>query len=138
MNPEASARHPVIDRKLALQTLATLRTLVTDAAKAAGVGAERAGHFTVAVDEAMTNAIRYARDGRVSITVVPGESVTVEVTDDGPGIPPGTRVELPPPDAVSGRGLWLMRTLCDNLDLDTGPQGTTARLVMLSDPPQGG
>ncbi|GAA1752396.1 ATP-binding protein [Luedemannella helvata] len=138
MNPEATARQPVIHRELALETLATLRTLATDAARAAGVGSERAGHFAVAVDEAMTNAIRYAGGGRVSITVVPGESVEVEVSDDGPGIPPETPRDLPPPDAVSGRGLWLMRNLCDQLDIDTGPSGTIARLVILVSPTEAG
>jgi serine/threonine-protein kinase RsbW len=138
MNPEASARRPVIDRQLALDTLATLRALVGDAARAVGIDAERVAHFAVAVDEAMTNATRYAGGGRVSIFLVAGESVTVDVADDGPGIPPGTPAELPPPEAITGRGLWLMRTLCDSLDLDTGSAGTTARLTMLVSPPQPG
>ena len=130
MNSEASAQQPVIDRPLALESLAVLRRLATDAAAAAGLDAERTGLFAVAVDEAMTNAIRYAGGGSVSITLVEGGSVSVEVRDSGPGIPPGTSTELPPPDAVSGRGLWLMRSLCDDLDIDTGPVGTTVRLAM--------
>jgi anti-sigma regulatory factor (Ser/Thr protein kinase) len=130
MNSEASARQPVIDRPLALETLAALRRLATDAATAAGLDDERTGLFAVAVDEAMTNAIRYAGGGNLSITVVEGASVAVEVRDAGPGIPPGTSTQLPPPDAVSGRGLWLMRSLCDDLDIDTGPAGTTVRLAM--------
>lgn len=138
MNPEASARQPVTHRQLALESLAALRASATDAASSVGLDGERVAHFAVAVDEAMTNAIRYAGGGRVSITEVPGESIVVEVADQGPGIPPGTPAELPPPEAVSGRGLWLMRTLCDHLDIETGPGGTTARLTMLVSPPQPG
>src|SRR3954452_19319144 len=130
MNSEASAQQPVIDRQLVLETLAPLRRLATDAAGAAGLDAERTGLFAVAVDEAMTNAIRYAGGGSVSVTTVEGGSVTVVVCDRGPGIPPGTSTELPPPGSVSGRGLWLMRSICDDLDIDTGPAGTTVRLTM--------
>jgi anti-sigma regulatory factor (Ser/Thr protein kinase) len=133
MNPESSPSRPVVGRPVALESLADLRKLATEAARTAGVDNERVGHFAVAVDEAMTNAIRYAGGGIVFITV-DGDSVSVEVRDNGPGIPPGTPTELPPPGAVSGRGLWLMRTLCDQVFIDTGPTGTTARLVMLIKP----
>src|SRR5262249_44894214 len=65
---------------------------------------DRTHNFAVAVDEAMTNAIRYATGAEVSISAESGAWVAAEVRDRGRGIPAGTSAELPPPGAVTGRG----------------------------------
>jgi anti-sigma regulatory factor (Ser/Thr protein kinase) len=39
----------------------------------------------------------------------------------------------PPPDADHGHGLWVVRQLCDSVDITTGPGGTTICLYMQLD-----
>ncbi|HEY7174950.1 MAG TPA: ATP-binding protein [Micromonosporaceae bacterium] len=128
---DAFAPPPTTIRELSLDTLTAIRTLVAAAARDCGLDEDRTHNFAVAVDEAMTNAIRYATGAEVSISAENGAWVGAEIRDRGPGIPAGTSAELPPPGAVTGRGLWLMHNLCDQVDIDTGPQGTVVRLVML-------
>jgi hypothetical protein len=40
-----------------------------------------------------------------------------------PDLDAGTR--QPEPTALGGRGLWIVRHLCDDLVIETGPKGTT-------------
>jgi len=82
------------------------------------------------VDEAMTNAIRYAGGGSLRIVRASGAGVTVEVCDQGPGIPPGTPVLMPSPQAVGGRGLPLIHLLSDQVEIHSGTAGTTVRLTV--------
>jgi anti-sigma regulatory factor (Ser/Thr protein kinase) len=137
MTSDASADSPVIDRHLTLDSLTAIRSVVEGAARDAGLNGERAIGFALAIDEAMTNAIRYAGGGTVSITAVPGAYVAIDVRDQGPGIPDGVTADLPGPGAVRGRGLWLMRSLCDRFDIDTGPDGTSVRLFAFVASPDG-
>jgi anti-sigma regulatory factor (Ser/Thr protein kinase) len=100
---------------------------------AAGVGLfdQRLEDFVLAVNEVITNAVRHAGgQGRVRLWTQDG-TIRCEVTDEGGGIPPERLVgrELPPSVAVSGRGLWLARHLCDAVSVATGPAGTTILLV---------
>jgi anti-sigma regulatory factor (Ser/Thr protein kinase) len=106
---------------------------VTDAACAAGLSPDRVAHLTLAFNEAVTNAIRHAT-GSALVAISGGrDSLTVQVTDEGSGIPASVdgRRSDPGPEAVSGRGLWLIRRLCDRVDIRTGSTGTCVRLVML-------
>ena len=112
--------------------VAPLRRQVTDLAGHAGVVEEALPGFALAVQELMTNAIRHGGGwGRVRIH---RDAVTLlcTVTDRGPGIG-GNLAELgvlPPPQASSGRGLFLVRQMTDGLDLGSGPGGLTATITM--------
>jgi hypothetical protein len=57
-----------------------------------------------------------------------GHRLVAEVLDRGRGISPPVNGGAPP--AVAGRGLWLAQRLVDELDLHSGPDGTTLRLAM--------
>jgi signal transduction histidine kinase len=96
----------------------------------------------VVCTELIENAVRHGgRDPRVTVTVAPGDSPTVRVADDGPGIP---ETELSAIDSGgetqlehgSGLGLWLVRwgveRLRGEVEFENGPEGTT---VTLSLPP---
>jgi serine/threonine-protein kinase RsbW len=100
---------------------------------AAGVGllGQRLEDYVLAVNEIVTNAVRHAGGhGRVRLWTQDG-TIRCEVSDEGGGIPAEqlNGRELPPSYAVSGRGLWLARHLCDAVNVVTGPAGTTIQLV---------
>ncbi len=87
--------------------------------------------FQTAVTEAVTNAVRHgspdkgAGGGALRVRGLrTGEgALRVEVTDGGAGLPPAlTQAVMPAPDALSGRGLPLMRALSDSVEfrLDAG------------------
>ena len=110
--------------------ITALRHTVSRAAENVGLKGQRLEDFVLAVNEVVTNAVRHAGGhGRLRMWLH-GGSVRCEVVDEGTGIP-SERLdgyELPPSFAVSGRGLWLARHLCDLLTVQTGPTGTKITL----------
>lgn len=112
-----------------LDNLALLRAEVARLAAAAGL-AGRASSFTLAVNEAVANAIGHG-GGRGELAVIQDgqRRLIAEVVDDGPGMSEAA-VALPPPQAVSGRGLWLIGELADHVEVCSDPRGTTVRLDM--------
>lgn len=86
--------------------------------------------MALAVSEACTNAVRYAA-GTSSYNVtldVGDDTCLVDVVDMGPGFP-GTDGRLPGLDAESGRGLALIRTVVDRLEVKREAAGTHLRLI---------
>ena len=82
----------------------------------------------LAVTEACANAVRHSDTGEYSVILEVGdEGCEVEVVDEGSGFEPsditqqGTEFE-------SGRGLWLMQALVDDLQFVRGSDGTHVRL----------
>lgn len=121
----------VIERFTAAD-LPTIRDVVRRLALDAGLSETRTADLVLAVNELVTNAILHAGGGG-SLTVqrMPG-GLAVEVRDQGPGLPPGFDKGLPEPDVVGGRGLWLVRRLCQQVTFGsgTGTRGASVRLVM--------
>jgi signal transduction histidine kinase len=82
---------------------------------------------------------------RVVVSAAKGETVTITVADDGPGLPPRVREALFSPFASGrrgGTGLGLaiardvMRTHGGDIALDsTGPEGTVFRLILPGEAP---
>jgi serine/threonine-protein kinase RsbW len=82
--------------------------------------------------EACGNAIRHARkaDEYAVVLTVAGGTCVVEVVDEGTGFAVSGSPSRPAPDAVSGRGLYLIEQLADWLEVDSSPgQGTTVRFA---------
>lgn len=104
------------------------------------VEADRA-RLREALDALLDNALRYTpRGGRVTFSAqADGAAVVLEVTDSGPGIPPGEREQVLAPffrgkaaeggPAGSGLGLSVVKALADaegaTLQLDEAPGGGT-------------
>lgn len=64
---------------------------------------------------------------------VDGATVVCEVADRGPGLLDPMSGYLPPPKPLDrGRGLWLVRQLCDLVELRTSEAGTRVRLHVSS------
>ena len=111
--------------------ITALRHAVARCAAGVGLFGQRLEDYVLAVNEIITNAVRHAGGhGRLRLWTEAG-TIRCEVSDEGGGIPPDrlTGRELPPSFAVSGRGLWLARHLCDAVSVATGPAGTTILLV---------
>ena len=97
----------------------------------------------LAVGEAAANACRHGRrgQGRSELRMRcsrSGPRVAVTIADDGPGfdVAQVERHDLPDRFAAGGRGLFLMKTLMDDVDVESSDEGTTVTLTRsLSTPP---
>ena len=60
-----------------------------------------------------------------------GPSVTIVIADDGGGFDPSQvdPTALPDRFASGGRGMFLMRELMDEVEIDTSPSGTIVKLT---------
>lgn len=92
----------------------------------------------LAVTEACGNAVRHARPSEGGVVrvryVVAGESIEIEVEDDGPGIPVAVPANAATIDAdelsEGGMGLAIIRAIVDELEINDrldGP-GTVVRM----------
>ncbi|WP_129841406.1 ATP-binding protein [Streptomyces sp. RFCAC02] len=106
------------------------RRLLVGAMEAAGVDPEIVHEVSVALSEACSNAVRHGgeRAGVYRVTAsIHGDVCRIEVTDSGPGFPPGgwlPPVAAPPAardPAPGGRGLGLIEALCDRVRFGNQP-----------------
>ncbi|WP_066361157.1 ATP-binding protein [Herbidospora mongoliensis] len=104
-------------------TVPEVRRSVHDCAGAAGLSGLGLDDYVLAVHEAVTNAVRYAKSPRLLRLWREGARVLCEVSDGGPGIATGS-LRTP----TGGRGLWLMHRLT-TIVVSTAPDGTTVRLT---------
>jgi len=124
-----AAQAPAIVVPVTLDTLVSLRHEVGAVARHAGFGDPQAYQFVTAVNEIVINAIEHGTPPiHVAISARHG-TVTVDVRDEGPGLPREPAPdELPPSDQTHGRGLWIARRLCDELTFHASGAGATVRL----------
>src|SRR6266540_1683181 len=114
----------------ALDSLLDVRRRVQAFASAAGLSDLRLYYFVVAVNEIMTNAIHHGGGAGRLVLWRDDHEVHCEIVDGGPGIAAGTIDGHlpPPPDTLSGRGLWLARQICDRVNIDSTRAGTRVTL----------
>ena len=113
-----------------LEQLKEARDFGERAAADLGLPQEACYEVTLALSEAVTNAIKHGShspDAPITI-LVSGEpgALVFEVIDTGRFIPRVTRHGDMP---ESGRGLEFMRLMMDEVDLQPGSDGTRLRLV---------
>jgi anti-sigma regulatory factor (Ser/Thr protein kinase) len=114
--------------------LAEVRRSVADVAALAGLSDDRTSHFTVAVNEIVTNALTHGiPPATVNVSGTDG-CVVVTVHDRGPGWdrdrepPASTGPTTPATGEPHGRGLWLVSQFCDRMEVFTDATGTTVSL----------
>ena len=96
---------------------------------------EASSEILLAVGEAAGNAYRHGRTTDRSEVRVRCEfehpTITVSISDEGPGFDPREKEAAPAPDplAAGGRGLFLMQALMDDVDISPSPTGTTVTLA---------
>ena len=104
--------------------------------------AGRVADVRLVVSEAVTNALRAQAVAHVADPILVrcdlrGDRIVVEVADHGPGFDPSAVPDLPEvetPERLrheSGLGVSLMRQLADSAVLDSGPDGTVAKLTFV-------
>ncbi|MBO2448830.1 sensor histidine kinase [Actinomadura barringtoniae] len=96
-----------------------------------GLGGDRMEDLVIAANEAATNVVEHGgRRGRVRIWTDHGDLVC-DVVDEGGRLDDPLAGHLPPPPrATSGHGLWLIRQLCDLVEIRDEPGGVIVRMRM--------
>jgi serine/threonine-protein kinase RsbW len=89
----------------------------------------------ISVIEACTNAIQHGHQASNVMTVnvtftIEKDSLTIEIEDTGEGFRPAADDEMTPPDllATRGRGIFIMRSMMDEVDFDFS-KGTKVSMV---------
>jgi len=100
-----------------------------------GAGDELAGDVILALDEACANVVRHAfpgGDGTFRLAAqLNDDEVVVEVEDDGVGFNTRDVTTRPvPPDALSGRGLGIIRQLMTTVEVESPINDGGTRLRM--------
>jgi anti-sigma regulatory factor (Ser/Thr protein kinase) len=110
--------------------LPALRERACHHARQAGLSADRAQDFALAVNEAATNTVVHAKAaGTCHLWHVDG-SVACDITDPGQITDPLAGRRPPPEHAAHGLGLWVVNQVCDFTELRSGPWGATVRMHM--------
>lgn len=93
----------------------------------------------LAVAEACNNAVVHGEGETFTVAIeVAGGRARVTVSDRGPGFTPPPDPAMPPPFATGRRGLPLMQAMVDDVEVASGPHGTTVVLTQsLLDPAAG-
>ncbi|GHJ55560.1 hypothetical protein Nm8I071_48670 [Nonomuraea sp. TT08I-71] len=106
--------------------LSAVRAFVSARALAGGLPADRVDLLALVVSELTTNTLQHT-DGGGSVRVwVEAGQLCCDVVDRGGPRPTAGR--MPPADAVRGRGLAIVATFCDEVDVRPGPEGTVVRV----------
>jgi anti-sigma regulatory factor (Ser/Thr protein kinase) len=118
--------------------LSDVRVLAETQAREAGLAEDRVIDFVIAVSEVAANTVRHAHSpGSIEIWSEAGE-IICEIRDGGVIADPLAVGRQPPAaDASGGHGLWLVRQICDKVELHSDSAGTTIRLHISLAPPGG-
>jgi anti-sigma regulatory factor (Ser/Thr protein kinase) len=107
-----------------------VREFVRIQADLAGLSAFRTGDLVIAVSELAANTLRHTQgDGTLHIWLEPGEMIC-EIHDDGHITDPLAGHVRPAATSGHGHGLWVVRQLCDSVDIRSNSGGTTIQLRM--------
>ena len=104
--------------------LAQVRDHVHQQALAAGLPPERVTDLVLAVSEVAANTYLHAKSPGVLEIWHDTDEIVCEIRDLG--VMTGT--------AEPGHGLWIVRQVCDRVDVMAGQHGTTVRLHMALHP----
>lgn len=117
---------------VALSDLARLRGYVARHARASGLPESRVGDLVLIANELTSNVVRHGGGTGWLHLWSDGRAVYCQVRDHGAGIadPDGVGRQRSRPDAVTGRGLWMIRQLGDDVRISSGTGGTTVTVAV--------
>lgn len=122
---------PSLDERFDRGSLVAVRERLLTYAASCGLAGMDQYRLLLAVTEMMTNAVFHG-GGRGTLTAERrGNRLILRIIDQGSGIPRQYRTERPRPRAgrIGSAGLWMARRICERVDIDTGPGGTTVQLT---------
>ena len=108
------------------------RNLFGDWLENAGVEAPDAEDLVLTVSELCTNAVRFGSGAPGALSMqawAEDDAIVVEVSDDGHGFEWQAADDAPDPDADEGRGLYLVSTLADDVEVIRRGDRTIVRAV---------
>lgn len=109
-------------------SLRATRRLVAREAELAGLSDGRREDLILAIDELATNSVTHG-GGSGSLSVWRTEQAIVcEVRDKGHISDPMAGLRQPTPEQLTGRGLWIVRHLCDRVRIASYPGHTMVRV----------
>lgn len=113
--------------------LATLREFLRTTLKPYRLSESSVADIVSATHEAVKNAVVHNPESAGPVDVVcevKDDAVVVEVADRGHGFDAGAlSPTLPDPEAVDGRGYFLMNALMDRVETESSRSGTRVRMV---------
>ncbi|HVL82115.1 MAG TPA: SpoIIE family protein phosphatase, partial [Actinomycetota bacterium] len=119
------------------ETVRVARSNLSEWLSAQQVSPERLQDALLCVSELVSNSVRFARSSVVLAADVVDSSIVLEVSDDGTGdgalVTRGT--DRPDPLAVTGRGLFIVRSLSREVDIRSDGTGTVVRAVIATGQP---
>jgi anti-sigma regulatory factor (Ser/Thr protein kinase) len=101
---------------------------------AAGLTESRANDLVLAVSEVGANTLRHTDSSGTLAIWYDRDEIVAEIRDEGTITDPLAGQRRPGPDATGGHGLWLVRQVCDQVDLRSDQSGTTIRMHMRINP----
>jgi anti-sigma regulatory factor (Ser/Thr protein kinase) len=110
--------------------LSQVRALVLQHAREAGLTEGKANDLVLAVSEVAANTLRHTRSPGTLTLWHDNDQIVCEIHDEGTISDPMAGLRRPPPDASGGHGLWLVRQVCDQVELRSDENGTTIRMRM--------
>ena len=123
---------PLQKRAFGIQDLWSLRRFISARASEELLDNERSERLVLAVNELATNSIRYGGGAGTLLMWREADGLVCEVRDHGYLTHPPFGRLRPKPEAFSGRGLWLVSTLCDLVQVHSSPAGSAVRVYMRS------
>lgn len=130
--PPASAARDIAVYRVDRGALAGLRHVVTRGALACGLTDDCRDDLVLITNELATNVIRHGGGTGLMSLWCEDRWMVCRISDRGPGMadPERAGYTTSAPDAVTGRGLWLVRQLGHRVDVASGPWGTTVTVAM--------
>ena len=110
--------------------LSQVRALVLKQAREAGLAEGRANDLVLAVSEVAANTLRHTQSSGTLAIWHDEDEVVCEIHDEGTIADPLVGRRRPAPDANGGHGLWIVRQVCDLVELTSDASGTTVRMHM--------
>jgi anti-sigma regulatory factor (Ser/Thr protein kinase) len=116
------------ERAFSKTDLGAVRRLVGDWATSNGLAEAGIEELVLAVNELTTNSVSYGGGRGTLMLWREQETLVCQVCDRGHIEDPLAGRRRPDAHEQSGRGLWLVRQLCDLVEIDSSPQGTAVRI----------